>query len=590
MRFLLVAFFVLSACSHLPLGQDETQRFNKFLDDAFEEQVSFSPEFQTALGKKKNYSRLDDYTEAFAIKMRDWAEAKLVQMEQFDITKLDAQAQLSYQLLKKDIEDGRENFKWRDHGYSITQMYGIHTSLPTFMMNMHRVDNESDLHAYIARLNEFLRVSSEVSMNVRRSEKKGVIPPKFVYPYVIEASRNMIKGQPFDKSGKDSPLFADFKAKLANLKLSADKNEKYTKLAIMAFNDSVRPAYMNMMALFEAQAKKANNTAGVWKLPQGNEYYKAMVERHTTTTMTPDQIHKLGLENVARLQNDMRAVLKKIGWKGSLQAFFRHLRKDKKFYFENTPEGRKAYLDLSKKFYDEISLKVPQYFRLLPKSGFQIRSFEEFRQDSAGIAFYEQPSEDGSRPGYYYVNLKDMRNLPKHEAEVVLYHEGAPGHHFQIAIAQELQGLPQYRRFNHYTAYVEGWGLYTERLAKEMGAYKDDYSEFGRLSLELLRASRLVVDTGMHSKKWTREKAIKYMRDNLPGALEDQKNEIERYIVMPGQATAYMVGMLKIYELRENARKQLGDKFDIRDFHDVILGSGPLPLSELESLVKARMK
>jgi uncharacterized protein (DUF885 family) len=590
--FIISALIFLTGCSSTPgfdarkdISKAESARFNKFLDETFDEFVSQSPEFLTALGKKESYDKLNDYSEAFELKMKNLSQVKLAALKDFDYAKLDEQARLSYDLYKKKLEHQIADYIWKDYQYPFNQQFGIHSELPTFMMNMHQVSSEQDLRDYISRLNEFRRVFSQVLDQVKRSEKNRIVPPKFVFPYVIEAAGNIIQGKPFDQSQKDSPLFLDFKTKLAKLKLSEEKNKELTAMAEKALVSSVQPAYLETIAFLKKQARRAKKDAGVWKFPNGNEFYRVMVERYTTTKMTPEQIHKLGLENVARLHREMNEVLKKLNYKGNLQSFFKYLRDSPEFYYPNTDEGRKAYLDDSLRYYKNIQTKIPQFFRRVPKAGFEIRAVEKFRENSAGVAFYEQPSEDGSRPGVYYVNLKDMRNLPKHEAEVVLYHEGAPGHHFQIALAQELKGLPKIRRFSHSTAFVEGWGLYTEHLAKEMGAYQSLYSEFGRLSLELLRASRLVVDTGIHAKKWSRERAINYFKKNNPGALEDQKNEIERYIVMPGQATAYMVGKLKIEELRKKAQDALGPQFDIRDYHDLVLGNGALPLDALEDLV-----
>jgi uncharacterized protein (DUF885 family) len=301
--------------------------------------------------------------------------------------------------------------------------------------------------------------------------------------------------------------------------------------------------------------------------------------------MTADEIHKLGLENVARLRADMEAIQKKLGINGSLQDFFKNVRADKNQYYAATPTGRAAYLKQAEKYLANVQTKVPTYFRLIPKTPMVIKSVEKYREEGAGKAFYEEPSDDGSRPGTYYVNLRDLNDVPKFEAEALLYHEGIPGHHFQIALGIELKSLPKYRRYKGYTAFVEGWALYTERLGKEMGGYQDDYAELGRLSMEMVRACRLVVDTGVHSKKWTREQAIAYMNENLPVNPGMQIEQVERYIIWPGQATAYMVGMLKIVELREKAQKALGEKFDIRDFHDVVLGNGAVSLDVLEALV-----
>ncbi len=575
---------VISGCSSWTL-QNENKRFNDFVDAEFEKSLEKYPEAYTYLGIKRKYDQLNDNTDEFATKVNEERRQLLAQLVQFDPAKMDASTQLSYRLFKKSLEEQIFDHAWRMHGYIATQFFGFHTDLPAFMMNFHQVDSESDLQAYVARLRELRRVVKEQIINIQQQEKKGILPPKFVYPYVLEASANVLKGLPFDKGAAASPLYADFARKAKALKLSQSTYNKYDQEVQDALVKHVRPAYLDFIAFFEKQQKRAKTDHGVWKLPGGNELYKTLVQRHTTTSLSPVQIHKLGLENVARLQNEMRLILKEIAYKGSLQSFFTKLRTEDEYYFSNTPQGGEEYLKLSRKYYADIQPEIPKYFRLMPKAEFEIRAVEKFRESSAGIAFYEHPSEDGKRPGVYYVNLRNMRDLPKHEAQVVLYHEGAPGHHFQIALAQEQKDLPKFRRFNNYTAYAEGWGLYTERLTGEMGLFQDPLSRFGKLSLEMLRASRLVLDTGIHYKKWSRQEALDYMRKNVPGSIEDQKNEIERYFVYPGQATAYMVGMLKIVELREKAQQALGSKFDIRDFHDVVLGSGAVPLSELESLV-----
>ncbi len=580
---------LLMNCSHgakKPNPQKEAE-FNTFLDATFDESVEKLPEVLTQLGIKRHYGKLNPRTEKFAQEMLQLSKRKLADLEAFDREALGPQAQLSYDLFKKSLEESIEDFKWRFHGYPVSQMGGVHSNLPAFMMTMHRVDTEQDLRDYVLRLEEFARVFAETIENMKMAEKAGVVPPQFVYPYVIAASENVIKGKPFDNKGPDSPLMNDFKVKMKTLRLPSAKNKYFIAKAEKALKEKVLPAYKEFITFFKDQQGRATTQDGAWKFPKGRVFYDNQLERYTTTDKSAEEIHELGVREVARIQGEMREILKRIGSTKTLQEFFKELRTEDKYYYPNTDKGRKAYLDASIEYYKSISARTPEFFRLLPKAPFEIRAVEKFREDSAGVAFYEQPSEDGSRPGVYYVNLKEMKNLPKHEAEVILYHEGAPGHHFQIALAQELRGVPKFRRFGGYTAYVEGWGLYTETLAKEMGAYKEDMSQFGKLAAEILRAARLVVDTGLHHKQWTREEAIKYMADNCPGPLDDQKNEVERYIVMPGQATAYMVGMLKILELRDMAKMELGAAFDIRDFHDVVLGSGALPLSQLEQLVKS---
>ncbi|MCC6138949.1 MAG: DUF885 domain-containing protein [Bdellovibrionaceae bacterium] len=581
----------LSCASKTPQDAElATKKFNAFLDASFDEFMSYSPEGLAYFGKKEQYNKLNDYTEEFDLKMLEITKKKLKELKKFDRSDLDAQAQLSYDLYKKDLEKGIEEFQWKDYGYSVNQQGGVHTDLPTFMINIHKVDSEKDLQDYIARLKEFKRVFAEVGDQVLRSKGVGIVPPKFVFPYIYESSKKVLSGKPFDKSKNDSPIFADFKSKLKKLKLDVKKNKEYTAQAEAALKGEVAQAYDGLVTVIEQVEKAATTDDGAWKFPRGDEFYAIRLKRYTTTEMTADQIHEVGLQNVARLRGEMEAIQKKLKVKGSLSEFFAQMRKDPQQYFPNSESGRNSYIKLAQGYLDNVNKKVPEYFRLIPKTPMDIKAVEKFREASSGKAFYNEPSDDGARPGTYYVNLADMRNVPKFEAEALLYHEGIPGHHFQIALGIELRNLPKYRRYKGYTAFVEGWGLYTERLAKDMGGYKDDYSELGRLSMEMTRACRLVVDTGIHSKKWTREKAISFFNDNLPVAPDAQKEQIERYIIWPGQATAYMIGMLKILELRAQAQQKLGNNFDYRDFHDVVLENGAVPLDVLETNVKKYIK
>jgi uncharacterized protein (DUF885 family) len=583
---LLALFIFISSCTHTSKDvAAETQKFNAFLDQTFDEFLNESPEGLSYFGKKEKYDKLDDRTEAFELKMHELTKKRLADLKKFHRRNLDEQAQLSFDLFKSDLEQNVRDFEWRDYNYAVNQQSGVHTDLPTFMINMHKVDNEKDLQDYIARLKEFKRVFAEVGEQIRRSEKKGIVPPKFVFPSIYSSAKNVIQGAPFEKSKVKSPLWLDFQTKLSKLKLTTEKRKLYSQQAEDALKNSVAPAYADLIAVVQDLEKRANNDDGAWKFPRGEEFYNIRLQRFTTTSMTANEIHELGLKNVARLRSDMEAVKNKLGFKGTLPEFFKFVRGDKKQYYPDTTAGHKAYLAVSEKYLSDIQRKIPNYFRLVPKASMVIKPVEKFRETGAGKAFYQQPSDDGTRPGTYYVNLRDMKDAPKFEAEALFYHEGIPGHHFQIALAMELKNLPKYRRYNGYTAFVEGWALYTERLAKEMGGYKDDYAELGRLSMEMIRACRLVVDTGIHSKKWTREQAIDFMGQNLPVSAGMQTEQIERYIIWPGQATAYMVGMLKIVELREKAQKELGNQFDIRDFHDVVLGNGAVSLAVLEQLV-----
>jgi uncharacterized protein (DUF885 family) len=326
---------------------------------------------------------------------------------------------------------------------------------------------------------------------------------------------------------------------------------------------------------------------GVWRLPDGEAYYNARLQLSTTTELTAEQIHQIGLNEVERLHGEMQTIMDQVGFDGSLQEMFAFLKTDPRFQYPNTPEGKAQYLEDSRGFIAQVMAAAPRWFSDLPEAALEVRAVEPWREATASIAFYNAPAPDGSRPGIYYVNLSDMTQVLKPQIEGISYHEGAPGHHFQIAYAQEMEGLPSFRRFGGYGAYAEGWGLYAERLGKEMGFYQDPYSDFGRLSTELWRAVRLVTDTGLHAKRWSREDAIAYFRANSLLSERDVVKEVERYITNPGQATSYKIGELKIMELRQRAQAALGEHFVIRDFHAVVLGSGSVPLDVLEDQVDA---
>ena len=352
-----------------------------------------------------------------------------------------------------------------------------------------------------------------------------------------------------------------------------------------ALLESVKPAYENLIAVVKEIEAQANTKDGAWKFPEGEAFYNNALKRTTTTDLTADEIHNIGLSEVDRIHDEMREIMNKVEFDGTLQEFFVYMRNSEDFVYPQTEEGRQRYLDEATGYIDTMRGRLDELFMTKPKADLIVKAVEPFREQSAGKAFYSQPSMDGSRPGTYYANLYDMASMPTYQMEALAYHEGIPGHHMQIALAQELEGIPTFRKFGRYTAYSEGWGLYSELLPKEYGFYEDPYSDFGRLAMELWRACRLVVDTGIHSKKWTREEGIDYYVTNTPNAKADAVKMVERHIVMPSQATAYKIGMNKIVELREKAREELGDAFDIREFHDVVLSRGAVPLNILEQFV-----
>jgi uncharacterized protein (DUF885 family) len=422
----------------------------------------------------------------------------------------------------------------------------------------------------------------QVISQMKLREQAGVFPPAWAYDQMVTASQNVVTGAPFDTSDTPSTIWEDFNAKVDNLELDDVEKTSLLGEAKAALVTSVMPAYKDFIQELEHQKNITPEGDGVWRLPDGDKWYQNRLNWFTTTDLTADEVHQIGLENVERIHAAMRDIMKKVEFEGTLQEFFVFMREDEQFYLPATEAGRQQYLDDATKAIDDMREALPDYFGILPKAPMVVKRVEAFREQSAGKAFYQSPAQDGSRPGTYYANLYDMSAMPTYQLEALAYHEGIPGHHMQRAIAQELEGVPQFQKFLSFTAYTEGWGLYSEELAKDMGFYQDPYSDFGRLAMELWRACRLVVDTGIHAKKWSREEAVTYLVENTPNPEYDAQKAIERYIAMPGQATAYMIGKLKIMELREKAMTELGDNFDWAGFHDEVLKHGPVPLSILE--------
>ncbi|QIR15171.1 DUF885 domain-containing protein [Shewanella aestuarii] len=566
-------------------AQTESEKANALFDAIFMENVMASPVNQTYLGIKKDYDKWSDISDKGLDDNLAMTKAHLAKLLTLDVTQLDEQSLLSYQLLKARLEQSIADDKWRYHTYPINQMYGIHSMVASFLINQHQITDISDAKAYISRLEGIKPLLAQLEAELALRAEKKIIAPKFVFPYVISDSQNIITGAPFDNS-EDSALWADFQRKVTQLAITEDEKNQLLAEAKSALLNSVKPGYESLIRYTKSLEELADNRDGAWKLPDGDAFYNNALARTTTTAMTSEQIHQLGLSEVARIHNEMSQIMQKVNFEGSLQEFFAFMRDDKQFYYPDTDEGRQAYLTEAKALIDNMESRLDEVFKIKPKANLVVRQVEAFREKSAGKAFYDQPAPDGSRPGTYYANLYQMDAMPKYQMEALAYHEGIPGHHMQIAIAQELQGIPKFRKFGGYTAYVEGWGLYTEYFPKEMGLYADPYSDFGRLAMELWRACRLVVDTGIHTKKWTREQGIAYYVENTPNAESDAIKMVERHVVMPSQATAYKVGMIKILELREYAKTQLGDKFDIRDFHTLLLKNGPLPLDVLETKVQ----
>lgn len=562
----------------------ESAKANQLFDDIFDRGVMRDPVRQTYLGIKTDYDKWDDLSEDASAREHAHKKADLRALEAIDPSQLDEQTLLSYQLLKQQLEHSIEDYRWRHHSYPVNQMFGVHSQIPAFLINQHSIANIDEAEAYISRVQGVRERINQLLEQLKIRESKGIIAPDFVLPHVLSTSRNLLQGAPFD-GNEPSTLLADFNDKMGGLDISAAEQARLVQELELALVSSLQPAYLDLIAYFEALKVKATHDAGAWKFPQGEAYYNNRLKRITTTELTAQEIHAIGLSEIERIHGEMRVIAEEVGFEGSLQAFMQFMREDPQFYYPNTDEGREEYLTRARVVLEDMESRLDEVFIIKPKAELEVKRVETFREKSAGKAFYQQPAPDGSRPGKYYANLYDMSMMPTYQLEALAYHEGLPGHHMQIAIKQELTGIPKFRRFGGVTAYSEGWGLYSELVPKEMGLYQDPYSDFGRLAMELWRAVRLVVDTGMHSKGWTREQAIDFYADNTPNARIDAVKMVERHAVMPGQATAYKIGMLKILEERERARSVLGDDFDIREFHDVVLKNGAVPMNVLEAQV-----
>lgn len=592
MKKLLCSAAVLASLSVPALAAEsttESAKANAFFDRVFDENVSRSPMLAARLGLHQQTDQWDDLSETRALENLALTTEHLAELRrEIRYEQLDEQTQVSYRMFVKQGEHEIEAWRWRHHEYLVNQMSGLHSEAPAFLINYHPIRNVADAQAYIARLRGMAPLFDQLMDNMKADAALGVLPPRFVFPLVEDSIRELISGQPFDASASKNALWDDFNTKLDALKDLDDASKDALRAqARAALLEAVKPAYQKLLALLVEEEKHATDTDGVWKLPAGNEYYAFRLREQTTTDLSAEQIHKLGLSEVARIQREMRAIMARVGFKGDLQAFFKFIKTSPRFYYPTTAEGKQAYMARATQIIDDMRARLPEFFITLPKAQLVIKPVEPFREQGAAGAFYEAPSADGTRPGTYYANTVDMRGLPIFEMETLAHHEAIPGHHMQIAIAQELQGIPKFRKYGGNNAYEEGWALYSEYFPKAYGYYADPYMDFGRLNDELLRAVRLVVDTGVHAKHWTRAQVMSYFRTNTPNPERDVFTETNRYIVWPAQACGYKIGMLKILELRELAKKELGKNFDIREYHDLVLKNGAVPMDILEENVKA---
>lgn len=565
------------------------QQLTAYLDQAFEQELAMEPERLTRLGRKTLNDRFTDRSDAGRLQRLEWRRRNVAEMKRrFDPAKLGEDARTSWDMWVLELEREEADYRWRDHAY-VFGRNGAHTALPGFMINTHKVDSLADMEAYIVRVAAIGPTLDGERGRAERAAAAGVRMPRFAYDQSIEEVRRLGVGAPFGE-GPDAALFADAKGKIAALRAAGAIDDaqatRLTDAVAGAMTARMKPAYDRLGAWLVADREKASaEPQGAGALPDGAAFYNAMLRLQTTTDMSADEIHALGLAEVTRIRAEMETLKGKIGFAGTLEEFFVFMRTDDRFYVSDDDAGRARYLKLAEDYLAAMKARLPQYFGRVPRSDLVVKAVEAYRAEPGGAAHYSSGSLAAGRPGVFYVHLADTRATPTYEIEGTAYHEGWPGHHMQISLAQEMTGLPTFRTQSGYGAYVEGWGLYVERLAKEIGFYEDEYSDFGRLGREIWRAIRLVVDTGIHAKGWSEAQALAFYTANSPQPVAKIRSEIRRYFVMPGQATSYKVGMVRILALREQAREALGARFDLRAFHDVVLGAGALPLPVLQARV-----
>lgn len=563
-----------------------------FFAECFARQAAKLPELRTSLGLPGDQGAWDDLSDTALATDDAGLQADLARLRRdFPDEKLSPDGRLNKALWEYQAEAKLAAARWRSHDYPADHFNGRHSEIIDTLTTYHPVRDKVGAQAWLARVARIDQPVDQLIQALLVRADRGVIAPRFSMEKALAATRAVLTGRPFvPAAAEETALLAGFRRKVEALDLPASDKAGLVAEAESLLSTRFAPAWTRLVTAMEAVLAKADDRDGVWKLPDGDAYYQHCLSRHTTLPLKAGDVHALGLAEVKRIHAEMETIKDKVGFKGDLQAFNQFLRTDRQFYFAQDDAGREAYIKGANLILDRVKEVLDGQFNLKPKAPLVVQRFERYREASSTIARYSQPATDGSRPGIYYVNLSNMKEMPIWQMEVLAFHEGIPGHHMQIALAQEATGLPDFRRHDFHTAYVEGWGLYSERLPKELGFYADPYSDFGRLTFSLWRALRLVMDTGIHAKRWTRAQAIDYFVANSAFTREVAEREVDRYIVYPGQACAYYVGMQKILELRERAKKRLGSRFDIKRFHDTVLGNGSVPLTVLEQVVEGWIK
>jgi uncharacterized protein (DUF885 family) len=586
--FFLAAIFTAAALFLIPTLWLKPWSIDHFYTRFFAQYVLRHPMLLTSLGILESIGLqfhnddLDDFSVKFELKEADWIDRQLRIMHSYDREGMDDAGRLSYDILEWYVADIHERNRFIYHSYPVNQLDGVQSRLPDFMINTHRVEDLRGAKLYVTRVSRIDAALDQVLYGLKLREERGIVPPLFVIQHVLKEMNEFIAVGP-----SENVLYTHLQSRLGEL----DGVEEQTQQKLLTrleqeIAGSVYPAYRRLIDFFIHQERIAKTDDGVWKLPDGEAFYAHTLRHHTTTSMTAEEIHDIGLREVERIQAEMREILTAEGYPvEDLQAVMNSLNEQERFLYPDTDEGREQILADYQAIIDEIDRGTINFFDVRPTVGVKVVRIPEFKQAKAPGAYYDFPPMDLSRPGTFYANLRDVKEIPKFGMRTLAYHEAIPGHHFQITIAQGLKDLPIFRRIIPFTAYGEGWALYAEKLAAEQGYQENPYDRLGYLTSEIFRGVRLVVDTGIHAKRWTREQAIHYMLANTGMPEGEVVAEIERYIVDPGVACAYKVGELKIVELRQGAVDQLGPNFDLKEFHNVILTNGAMPLDILEQQV-----
>ncbi len=580
MRYL--SILLIATTVHAATTAADLDKRRKALADVVEEQWQYNlkvnPEYASILGDKRYNDQSSDLSAAEQARQAKQNRSFLKRLKAIDTTGFSDQEKINKALLVRNLQDAIDNYEGRDYEMPVNQMGGQHifgAQLPSMLS----FTTAKDYDDYITRIRNTPRQMDQLIDVMRAGMRDKLIPPKFLLGKVADQAAGLIEG-PAEQSAFAIPLthFPD--------SISESERQRIRTAYLDALNTSLYPAYKKFVAFVRDEYAPAGRAhEGIWSLPDGPARYARAVRQQTTSNLTPAQIHEIGLKEVARIESEMRAIASKLGY-NDLKSFNAAI--------QDKPELRAKSADdilrIYRGYIDQMYAKLPQLFGRLPKAKLEVVPVEPFREKEAASANYDSPAPDGSRPGRVYVNTYDAPSRKIIFMESTAYHEGVPGHHMQVAIAQELPDIPEFRRQGGYNAYAEGWALYSERLGKEVGFYQNPYVDYGRLNDDMLRAIRLVVDTGVHYKKWTRDQIVQFFHDHSATDEVEVQSETDRYIVWPGQALGYKIGQLKILELRERAKKELGDKFDIREFHDQVLGYGALPLDVLEERIDAWIK